>query len=288
MVIVETIAEARAEIGKLRGCDRTIGLVPTMGALHAGHAKLIEASARANDVTAVSIFLNPMQFGENEDYDTYPNTLEADLKVCADAGAEVVFIPRVSDIYPDGFSTWVDMEGLTDVLCGRSRPGHFRGVMTVVTKLFNIIKPDRAYFGEKDAQQLVVIRKLVRDLNMDVEIIAHPTVYDSEGLALSSRNAYLSQEEREAAKCISHALNRARELVSPLASSDNNSEKTRVTSMIRQVIENEPLARIEYAEMLDADTLGELTDRTERALIAVAVYIGNTRLIDNAIVGWNL
>jgi pantoate--beta-alanine ligase len=288
MIIIKTINEARSELKNLREHSREIGFVPTMGALHAGHAKLIEISARENDATVVSIFLNPMQFGENEDYDAYPNTLEADLRVCENAGAEMVFIPRANEIYPDDFSTWVDMDGLTDVLCGRSRPGHFRGVMTVVTKLLNIIKPDRAYFGEKDAQQLAVIRKLVRDLNMDVEIIGCPTVRDSDGLALSSRNAYLSPKEREAARCISYTLTQAREIISPLALSDNDAEKSRAISVIREIIGGEPLAKLEYAEMLDADTLGELTDKTERALIAVAAYIGETRLIDNVILRWNL
>jgi pantoate--beta-alanine ligase len=277
------VREARAAM------PASVGLVPTMGALHAGHLSLIERSVRENDATVVSIFLNPTQFSEGEDLDKYPSSLEADIAMCRDAGADLVFAPGADEIYPDGFSTYIDMTGPTDVLCGLTRPGHFRGVMTVVTKLFNIVRPDRAYFGEKDAQQLAVIRKMAADLNMGIEIIGCPTVREDDELAMSSRNAYLSPEERRAARCIPRALGLARYMAerNPSGVSRENLD-AEILEAVRSAIGEEPLANMEYAELLDAADLSEIDESTERALLAVAVHIGETRLIDNIEIGWRI
>jgi pantoate--beta-alanine ligase len=252
-----------------------------MGALHAGHASLIERSAAENDVTVVSVFLNPLQFGAREDLDRYPSSAFEDLSVCASAGADVVFCPPPSEIYPDGFSTYVDMNGVTEKLCGKSRPHHFRGVMTVVSKLFHIVRPDRAYFGEKDAQQLVVVRGMTRDLNFGVEIVGCPTVREADGLAMSSRNAYLSPDGRAAARCLYRALLAAGEAV---GRGDRDARSVAKTAADR--IEAEPLATLEYAELLEADTLADVGGDTESAILLLAARIGDTRLIDNMTFDW--
>jgi pantoate--beta-alanine ligase len=287
--VANTIAAARAAIAALRADARgaSVGFVPTMGALHAGHRSLIERSARENDVTVVSIFVNPTQFSPGEDFEKYPKTTDADIGLCEAAGADIVFLPRADEIYPDGFSSQIDMTGPTEALCGLTRPGHFRGVMTVVAKLFNIVRPDRAYFGEKDAQQLVVIRKLARDLNMGIEIVGCPTIREDDGLAMSSRNAYLSPEERRAARCVPRALELGRYVSeSNSASPDAEDAVNNILDAVRTCIEAEPLARLEYAELLDASDLSPVTDKTKLALLAVAVHIGGTRLIDNTKVRW--
>lgn len=282
--ILETIHDVNGALAAERAAGRSVGFVPTMGALHAGHTSLIERSASENGRTVVSIFVNPLQFGEGEDLANYPQTLDADMRACENAGADMVFIPQTAELYPAGFSTSVDMTGPTDVLCGLTRPGHFRGVLTVVTKLLNIVRPDRAYFGEKDAQQLVVVRKLARDLNMSVEIIGCPTVREADGLAMSSRNVYLSPDERRAAACLYRALLRAAELSSEYP--DSRPDAGKILGEVRKVIEAEPLATLEYAELVDAELLTPVTGTPGAALLALAVHIGETRLIDAATIRW--
>ncbi|MDR1042933.1 MAG: pantoate--beta-alanine ligase [Clostridiales Family XIII bacterium] len=269
-----------------RLAKRPIGLVPTMGALHLGHGSLISRSARDQrpdeGVTVVSIFVNPIQFEDRFDLDSYPQTLDSDLKLCEEAGADFVFAPSANEMYPEGFSTFVDMEGdFLTKLCGAARPGHFRGVLTVVSKLLHITQPTRAYFGEKDAQQLFVIKKMARDLGMDVQVIGCPTVRDSDGLALSSRNSRLSDKERVAARCLARAIEDGRSALAERAAHDLNSRVEAVKKSMASIIEAESLARLDYADILDADTFGDVTRGTRKALLAVAAYFGETRLIDN-------
>jgi pantoate--beta-alanine ligase len=263
MRIIKTIKEMKL----WRKNNPETGFVPTMGALHEGHVSLIQASVAQNSKTVVSIFVNPAQFAPGEDLDSYPRTFEADCSVCEQAGVDIVFAPAPEEMYRSGSATYVEVSGITENLCGKSRPTHFRGVCTVVCKLFNIVAPVRAYFGQKDAQQLAVIRVMVRDLDMDTEIIACPIVRESDGLAMSSRNAYLSSEERAAAVIISAAVFEGERLFD---SGERDSRK--ITSLMRSIIEIEPLAKVDYVET--ADYGGEI-------LFAAAVYIGNTRLIDN-------
>jgi pantoate--beta-alanine ligase len=270
-----------------------------MGALHRGHESLIRRSAIGQrpeqGLTVVSIFVNPIQFENKADLDRYPHTLSADLALCAEAGADIVFAPSAAEMYPEGFSTFVDMEGgCTDRFCGRARPGHFRGVLTVVSKLFHIVEPTRAYFGEKDAQQLFLLKKMARDLNMNIEIIGCPTMREADGLALSSRNERLSPEERTAARCLVRALEAGRAALEARATTGCNAPGDRAAALITAakasmtaVIAAEPLARLDYAEVLDAETFGPPGDATAKALLAVAAYIGETRLIDNASVDVN-
>jgi pantoate--beta-alanine ligase len=290
--IAETVDELRGLTRAFRGGDHSIGFVPTMGALHAGHRSLIARSVGENDVTVVSIFVNPIQFAAGEDIERYPRTGEADLRICEEAGADIVFRPAVFEMYPAGFSTQIDMSGMTEVMCGRSRPDHFRGVLTVVGKLFLIAMPDRAYFGEKDAQQLAVIKKMAHDLNMPIEIIGCPTVREKDGLAMSSRNTYLNEEERRAARCLFRALARAEKVFASVkaegagiaeivqAADIANTVQT-AEAEIRAVISAEPLAKTDYIEVLDADTFATPAQDTKKVICAVAVYIGSTRLIDN-------
>ncbi len=253
-----------------------VGLVPTMGYLHEGHLSLVRAARAQDGHVVVSIFVNPTQFGPGEDYERYPRDSERDLSLLRDEGVDAVFMPSVGELYPEGASTFVEVEGLTEVLEGAHRPGHFRGVTTVVAKLFEIVQPARAYFGRKDAQQLLVVRRMARDLRFDVEIAGLPTVREPDGLALSSRNAYLSPEEREAAPVLSRALGRAREL---FAGGERDAERLR--EAMRSLIAGEPLARVDYVSVADGETLREL-DRLDRpALASLAVRIGATRLIDN-------
>jgi pantoate--beta-alanine ligase len=261
---------------------RPIGLVPTMGALHRGHGSLISCSAEdqrpERGLTVVSIFVNPIQFDDRSDLDAYPQTPDSDLRLCGEAGADFVFAPSAREMYPDGFSTFVDAEGecLTK-MCGAARPGHFRGVLTVVSKLFHIAQPTRAYFGEKDAQQLFAIKKMARDLDMDIQVIGRPTVREADGLALSSRNSRLSARERAAARCLVRALGEGRAIIEGNQEASADSAKKSMAA----AIEAEALARLDYAEILDADTFGDVTRDTRKALLAVAAYFGETRLIDN-------
>jgi len=254
----------------------SVGLVPTMGALHEGHLSLIRASAAECDRTVVSIFVNPTQFGPGEDLDSYPRRLDEDCRIAEQAGACMAFCPTARDMYPDDFATYVVQEGLTEVLEGECRPGHFRGVLTVVCKLFNIVPADRAYFGHKDFQQSVVVRRMVRDLNMRTQVRVMPTVREPDGLAMSSRNAYLSERERSQAACLYSALTRARDM---FASGETDADAVRAA--MQQAIAQADLARPDYVEIVDRDTLAPMETLSERAVAVLAVRIGTTRLIDN-------
>lgn len=259
-----------------RGTPGTWGFVPTMGYLHEGHLSLIRRARAENDLVAVSIFVNPTQFGPHEDYNRYPRDLERDLRLLEPLQVDLVFVPSVEEMYPPGFQTWVIVEELSRPLEGASRPGHFRGVATVVAKLFNIVQPDRAYFGQKDAQQAVVIRRMVRDLNFPVEIVVCPTVREPDGLALSSRNTYLNPQERQAATILFRALQAAK---ARYEAGERDGERLR--EAMREVLRGEPLARVDYVSVADPETLEELSRVEGPAFLSLAVYIGNTRLIDN-------
>jgi len=276
MKIVKTIAEVRAQVKEWRAQGLTVGLVPTMGYLHEGHASLIEASHRDNDRTVVSDFVNPMQFGPTEDLESYPRDLGRDAQIVEEHGGDLIFNPEPEEMYHEGFSSFVDMTVLTQELCGLSRPIHFRGVCTVVSKLFNIVKPDRAYFGKKDAQQLAVIRHMVDDLNMDIEIIGCPIIREADGLAKSSRNTYLSPEERKAALVLSQAINLGKNMVK-----EGVSDAAEITGAMKAHINAEPLAKIDYVKIVDCATMQQIEKLDRPALCAIAVYIGKTRLIDN-------
>ncbi|MBO5489161.1 MAG: pantoate--beta-alanine ligase, partial [Eubacterium sp.] len=250
MKIVSTVEQVREEVKKWREEGLSVGLVPTMGYLHEGHKSLIDAAVKDNDKVVVSVFVNPIQFGPTEDLATYPRDLERDSALCEAAGAALIFHPEKEDMYFDDFCTYIDMEGLTKGLCGKTRPTHFRGVCTVVGKLFNIVQPDKAYFGQKDAQQLAVIRRMVRDLNFNLEIVGCPIIREEDGLAKSSRNTYLSAEEREAATVLHRGLTAGEEAVK-----NGETDVKKVIGIIRDIIEAEPLARIDYVEAVDFDTI---------------------------------
>ena len=275
-LIVKTVAEMSRWSKDQVKAGKTIGFVPTMGALHAGHRGLIERARRENDAVAVSIFVNPTQFGPHEDFQKYPRTFDADRKLCAEAGADCIFFPDVKEMYDKDARTWVEVGGLGDTLCGLSRPSHFRGVTTVVTKLFNIVRPDRAYFGQKDAQQLRILEVLTRDLCFGIEIVRCETVREPDGLALSSRNQYLSPGERRQALCLSRALEHYRKRV---AAGERDAMK--LVAEMAEMIEKEPSAEIDYVALVDANTLDDLQTLSGEVLAALAVKIGNTRLIDN-------
>lgn len=273
------LRERLAELKKNTDTSLSVGFVPTMGGLHPGHQSLIEKASSENDITVVSIFLNPMQFGANEDLDSYPSTIESDRIKCQDSGASIIFYPSPEEIYPKGFTTYIEMNDLTSVMCGKSRPDHFRGVLTVVNKLLNIVQPDKAYFGEKDAQQLAVIKRMVKDLNMPIEIIGCPTIREDDGLAMSTRNTYLGVDERKAATCLSKALNYAKQRIT---SKNTVCEDAKAAKLeMEKIITDEPLAIIEYIEILDGDTFTEISKDTTSLICAIAVKIGTTRLIDN-------
>jgi pantoate--beta-alanine ligase len=273
-----TPAAMQAWSDATRTAGRRIGLVPTMGYLHDGHLSLVAEARRRADACVASIFVNPMQFGPREDLSAYPRDLERDRAALSGAGVEVLYLPTAADMYPPGFQTEVTVTGMTAGLCGRSRPGHFRGVTTVVTKLFNAVRPHVAVFGEKDYQQLAVLRRMAADLDMGVEVVGMPIVREADGLAMSSRNAYLSSDERRAARCLSRALGAAR-----LACARGERRAAGVLAAATSELAAEPLARVDYAELVDAGSL-EPTDALERpALLALAVFIGRTRLIDNAV-----
>ncbi len=279
MEIAETVKEVREQVKRWRKEGLSVGLVPTMGYLHEGHKSLIDKAVEENDRVVVSVFVNPIQFGPSEDLASYPRDLQRDAKICEEAGASLVFHPADEEMYFDDFCTYVDMDDLTKGLCGKTRPTHFRGVCTVVSKLFHIVAPDRAYFGQKDAQQLTVIRRMVRDLNFDLEIVGCPIVREADGLAKSSRNTYLSEAERKAAVILHKGLTRGEEM---LRAGEKDAGK--IVDTIKQIIESEPLARIDYVEMVDWNTLKPVGKVDGEVLTAVAVYIGKTRLIDNFIV----
>ena len=280
MELVKTIGEVKKHVREWKKQGLSIGLVPTMGYLHEGHKSLIDRAVAENDRVIVSDFVNPIQFAPNEDLASYPRDIEADRALCEKAGASLLFNPEVSEMYAANFTSFVDTTGVTEELCGKSRPIHFRGVCTVVNKLFNISEADRAYFGQKDAQQLAVIRRMVRDLNMNIEIIGCPIVREADGLAKSSRNTYLSPEERKAALVLSKAVFEGEQMAK---AGEKDGEK--ILAKMRSIISAEPLARIDYVEMVKWDTI-EIHHTVDcPVLTAMAVYIGKTRIIDNFIYG---
>lgn len=279
MLIFNQIEAVRQQVQHWKRSGFTIGFVPTMGYLHEGHKSLIDAAERENDRVVVSIFVNPMQFGPNEDLESYPRDLEKDAKLCAEAGVDLIFHPQPEEMYEPGFCSYVDMNGLTTQLCGKSRPVHFRGVQTVVLKLFHIVTPDRAYFGQKDAQQLAVIRRMVRDLNVGTKIVGCPIVRESDGLAKSSRNTYLNEQERQAALVLSRSLAVGKALIEA-----GETDAQAVREAIAQEIEKEPMAKIDYADVVDFETITPIEKIRGSVLVAIAVWIGKTRLIDNFIV----
>jgi len=273
MQVVRTIAEIRALRQQLSG---TVGFVPTMGYLHEGHLALVKQAKQQNSVAIISIYVNPAQFGPREDLGAYPRDLDRDLDLLQKEGVDIVFVPSDDEMYPLGFSSWVDVEKVTERLEGESRPGHFRGVATVVAKLFNIVQPTRAYFGQKDAQQVVVIKRMAADLNVNLEVVVVPTVRESDGLAMSSRNIYLGPKERQAATILFKALTLARQL---RGGGENDAEKIR--RQMTALIQKEPLAKLDYASIADAETLQKLNLLDRPAVASLAVRIGKTRLIDN-------
>lgn len=276
MKIVKTVKEVREQVAEWRKQGLTVGLVPTMGYLHEGHASLIDRSVSENDRTVVSDFVNPMQFGPTEDLQTYPRDLAHDAALVEVHGGDLIFHPEPEEMYHEGFSSFVDMSVLTEELCGLSRPVHFRGVCTVVTKLFNIVQPDAAYFGKKDAQQLTIVRHMVDDLNMNLRIVGCPIVREDDGLAKSSRNTYLSAEERQAALVLSKAIALGSSLIKT-----GEVNAAVITGQMTELIKAEPLAKIDYVKLVDAATMQPIAVFDRPALCAVAVYIGKTRLIDN-------
>lgn len=275
-MLLKKVDEVRSLVEQWRKQGLTVGYVPTMGALHEGHESLIKKAVRENDKVIVSVFVNPTQFGPNEDYDSYPRNIEKDMELCENAGACAVFNPEPSEMYFENKSTVISVSGLTSVLCGAKRPGHFDGVCLVVTKFFNIVKPDRAYFGEKDAQQVAVLKRMVRDLSIDVEIVPCPIIREEDGLAKSSRNTYLNVDERKAAVVLSRSLKIAKQL---LGKGERNAAK--IKDAIISEINTESLAKIDYVEIVDSENLTDVSTIEKNILIPIAVYIGKTRLIDN-------
>lgn len=278
MKIVGTVKEVREQVKEWKKQGLSVGFVPTMGYLHEGHKSLMDAARKGNDKVVVSIFVNPMQFGPTEDLATYPRDLDHDAALCESAGVDLIFHPEAEEMYEKDFCSFVDMTGLTEGLCGKTRPIHFRGVCTVVNKLFNIVTPDHAYFGQKDGQQLAVIKRMVRDLNMDIEIVGCPIVREEDGLAKSSRNTYLSPEERKAALILSKTVALGKEL----AKTEKDANK--VVEAMKKNIETEPLAKIDYVEAVDALSMAPVEKLEGACMLAMAVYIGKTRPIDNTLI----
>jgi pantoate--beta-alanine ligase len=279
MKFIDSVSEMAETARKINADGRSVGLVPTMGYLHEGHMSLVRRSRKENEVTVLSIFVNPTQFGPNEDLDKYPRDLSGDLARCEAEGVDIVFAPTASAMYPEGYGTFVGVEGVSEGLCGASRPGHFRGVATVVTKLFNIAAPDRAYFGAKDFQQTAVVRRMASDLNMAVEVIVCPTVREADGLAISSRNSFLSADERKAALSISRGLKRAGDV-----RKSGEKDTAKLKEAVIQEISGEPTLRVDYIECVDPNSIKPVNKADKAVLIAVAVFAGNTRLIDNALI----
>jgi pantoate--beta-alanine ligase len=276
MKIIKTIKEMKTVLASHREQAKIIGFVPTMGYLHQGHLSLIRRARQSSDIVVISIFVNPTQFGPQEDLARYPRDIKRDEELAEQGGVDYIFYPDVSEMYPEGYKTYVLVEELSKKMCGASRPGHFRGVTTIVLKLFNIIQPHCAYFGQKDAQQAIIIRRMVEDLNLDVKIEVEPIVREADGLAMSSRNSYLKAKERKAALVLYHALTLAQKLIKQ---GERNSSV--IISQMEKFIRQEPLARIDYISIVDNRNLQELALINKEALIALAVYIGKTRLIDN-------
>ncbi len=278
MKIVETIQEVREQVKEWRKQGLSVGLVPTMGYLHEGHKSLIDCAVSENDKVVVSVFVNPMQFGPKEDLASYPRDLDRDAALCENAGADIIFHPEPDEMYHEDFSSFVDMNTLTGGLCGKTRPTHFRGVCTVVSKLFHIVTPDKAYFGQKDAQQLAVIRHMVSDLNFGLEIVGCPIVREEDGLAKSSRNTYLNEDERKAALILSKSLGKGKALLEA-----GETDAAKLKAVIENTLATEPLASVDYVEVVDWDSLKPIEIVNGSVLVAIAVYIGKTRLIDNII-----
>ena len=278
MRLISTVAEMQAISRELRRSGKSLGFVPTMGALHEGHLSLVRAARAHNEVVTASIFVNPLQFGPNEDFSKYPRAMERDRALLDAEKVDLLFAPSAEEMYPEGALTEVYVAGLSEKLDGKSRPGHFKGVTTVVAKLFEIVRPDRAYFGQKDAAQVAVLRKMVHDLNMDVELIVCPIVRERDGLAMSSRNAYLTPEQRKQALVLNRALMRIQ-----LMADRGEKNAAALREAGKQVIAEEPGARLDYLEIVDADTLDSVEDISRGALVAVAAYVGTTRLIDNLV-----
>jgi pantoate--beta-alanine ligase len=277
--VINTISEVRGLVRQARAEGKRIGLVPTMGALHAGHISLVEAAKKQTDFVVVSIFVNPTQFGPNEDFAKYPRTLDADVEMCQKAGADVVFSPSADEMYPSPQQTWVDVEKLTDCLCGASRPGHFRGVTTVCTKLFNIVLPDVAFFGQKDAQQGIIIKRMVADLNMPLDIVICPIIREANGLAMSSRNKYLSEQQKHDAAAIYAGLRKAEQMIK-----SGQRDPAIIIAAIQEILKKGGSITTEYIHIVDAATLADLQVIKGQALIAIAAKVGSTRLIDNILI----
>lgn len=274
MIVLNTIKEVRDCLKDYRRQGKSIGLVPTMGYLHEGHGSLIQRCRQENDIVVVSVFVNPTQFGPNEDLEAYPRDFQRDSQLCEELGCDIIFHPEPSEMYKNPY-TYVNIETLSDHLCGQTRPIHFKGVCTVVSKLFHIVQPDRAYFGEKDAQQLAIIKKMVIDLDFDIEIVGCPIIREEDGLAKSSRNVYLNKEERQAALCLYHSIQKGKELI------HKDMKANDLIDEMKKIIHSEPLARIDYVSVVDALTLQDVEVIDQDVLVAMAVYIGKTRLIDN-------
>ncbi|WP_022748490.1 pantoate--beta-alanine ligase [Lachnobacterium bovis] len=279
MVIAKEISQVKQNVREWKKQGLSIGLVPTMGYLHEGHASLIKKAREENDRVIVSDFVNPIQFGPKEDLATYPRDFEADCKLCESIGADLIFNPEPCEMYEDDFHSYVGVNTLSEGLCGKSRPIHFNGVCTVVTKLFNITEADRAYFGQKDAQQLAIVRRMVRDLNYNIQIVGCPIVREEDGLAKSSRNTYLTPEEREKATILHKALEEGERMVN-----EGETDANKIVETVRNIIESEPLAKVDYVEIVDWNELQKVEKIDGPILMAVAVYIGKVRLIDNFIV----
>ena len=279
MEVTPIIQQVRSCVKNARSQGKSVGFVPTMGALHAGHVSLIKAAKEKCDFVVVSIFVNPTQFGPDEDFDKYPRPIEKDTAICEQAGVDLVFNPTASEMYKIQNITWVDVEKLTEPLCGRSRPGHFRGVTTVCTKLFNIVMPDFAFFGQKDAQQAIIIKRMVADLNMALQIVICPIVRENDGLAMSSRNKYLSDEERSQALLLYKSLIQGKKLVK-----EGLRDCAEIKNQLAEILNESPLISVEYIGIVNIETLADIGQITEKALIALAVKLGRTRLIDNIVV----
>ncbi len=279
MKVFETVKEVREAVGQLKSEGKSIGFVPTMGFLHEGHLSLVRESVQKTGAAVVSIFINPTQFGPGEDFKEYPRDLEHDLSLLENEGVGIVFRPDQEEMYPKGFRSYVEVHELQDKLCGRSRPGHFRGVCTVVLKLFQIVEPDIAFFGQKDAQQAVIIKRMVQDLNLNVAVEVLPIIREEDGLALSSRNSYLDIEERKAAVCLFKCLQKAEKMIR-----ERERNSRRIIQAMERIIHSEPLARMDYIEIVDLDNLDPLDKIEGVVLVALAVFIGEVRLIDNMIV----
>jgi len=282
MKIITTIDQMQKHSDRLRNQGDRIGFVPTMGFLHEGHLSLMRQARVDNHALVVSIFVNPTQFGPDEDYDSYPTDLEKDASLCRETGCDILFTPGTDEMYPENNVTKVSVAGLTETLCGASRPGHFDGVTTVVSKLFNIVSPHMAYFGLKDYQQYRVISKMVQDLNMNIQIVGLPTIREEDGLAMSSRNAYLYDDERSGALTLSRSLDSAREMVR-----EGIRDPRAIEDKVAGIIKSEPTTRIDYVSVVNADDLGPLSTIEDRALLAMAVFVGDARLIDNAVLEIN-